>query len=189
MSYKELKFQITGVAPLILHNGQTADPLNPFSKSIAEITGKRKKTDADHREVARREWFAGLYLANGEPCVPFQMMEASLIEGAKKHKRGPAAKAGIIVEAHTPLLYDGPRKPEELWEDERFRIRVSAKVGTSRVMRTRPFFAVWSLEPVVKYLPDLLNGAEVEAFVAAIGLQIGLGDWRPRFGRFTSVMV
>ena len=133
--------------------------------------------------------FPGDPKATGEPCVPFQMMEASLIEGAKKHKRGPAAKAGIIVEAHTPLLYDGPRKPEELWEDERFRIRVSAKVGTSRVMRTRPFFAVWSLEPVVKYLPDLLNGAEVEAFVAAIGLQIGLGDWRPRFGRFTSVMV
>jgi len=189
VSYKELKFKITGVAPLILHNGQTADPLNQHSKSIAEITGKRKKTDADYREVARREWFAGLYLYNGEPCIPFQMLEASLIEGAKKHRRGPAAKAGIIVETHTPIMYDGPRKPEELWEDERFRIRVAAKVGTSKVMRTRPFFPQWSIDPVIKYLPDLLNAAEVETFVTAIGLQVGLGDWRPRFGRFTSAIV
>ena len=184
MSYKELKFQITGVAPLILHNGQTADPLNSFSKSIAEITGKRKKTDADHREVARREWFAGLYLSDGEPCLPFQLWEAVLIEGAKKHKRGPAAKAGIIVEAHTPLLYDGPRKPDELWEDERFRLRVSAKVGTSRVMRTRPFFKNWSTELPVKFLPDLLNAAELMGFLVAAGVQVGIGDWRPRFGRF-----
>jgi hypothetical protein len=28
-AYKPLKFKITGVAPLLMHNGQTADPLNP----------------------------------------------------------------------------------------------------------------------------------------------------------------
>ncbi len=184
MSYKELQFKITGVAPLILHNGQTADPLNQHSKSIAEITGKRKKTDADHREVARREWFAGLYLYNGEPCIPFQILEATLIEGAKKHKRGPAAKAGLIVELHAPLEYDGPRKPDELWEDERFRLRVSAKIGTSRVMRTRPMFPQWSAMLAIQYLPDLLNPAEVLNFLVTAGVQIGLGDWRPRFGRF-----
>jgi hypothetical protein len=172
---------------LILHNGQTADPLNPHSKSIAEITGKRKKTDADHREVARREWFAGLYMGDGKICVPFQMMDALLIEGAKKHKRGPAAKAGLMVEAHTRLEYDGPEEPNELWEDERFRLRVACKVGTSKVMRTRPIFHQWSLSPVVKYLPELLNPSEVQSFMIAAGVQIGLGDWRPRFGRFSVV--
>jgi hypothetical protein len=184
MSYKELTFRITGAAPLILHNGQTADPLNQFSKSIAEITGKRKKTDADHREVARREWFAGLYIADGKVCVPYQLLEAMLIEGAKKHKRGPAAKAGLMVEAHAPLKYDGPENPGELWEDERFQLRVACKVGTSKVMRTRPIFKEWSLAPVVKYLPDLLNPAEVLSFLVAGGNQVGIGDWRPRFGRF-----
>jgi hypothetical protein len=169
---------------LILHNGQTADPLNRHSVSIAEITGKRKKTEADHREMAKREWFAGLYLFNGEPCIPFQMLEAALIEGAKKEKRGPAAKAGILVEQHARLEYVGPRKPEQLWKDERFQLRVPVRVGQVRVMRTRPRFDGWSAEVVVKYLPSLLNPEHVRGFLTAAGEQVGLGDWRPRFGRF-----
>jgi hypothetical protein len=184
MSYKELPFKITGVAPLIHHNGQTADPLNQHSKSIAEISGKRKKTDADFREMARREWYAGLYLFNGEPCIPFQMLESALVQGSKKEKRGPAAKAGLLVESHTPLQYDGPRNPNELWEDERFRLRVPVRVGTSRVVRTRPMFDNWSASVVVKYLPELLNEKDVRSFLVSVGEQIGLGDWRPRFGRF-----
>jgi len=183
--YAILNFRITGVVPLILHNGRLADPLDPHTKSLAEITGKRKKTDADHREAAKREWYGSLYLFNGEPCIPFQMWEAMLIEGSKKFKRGPAAKAGLIIEAHSAIQYDGPRAPDELWADERFRLRVGAKVGTSRVMRTRPFFTDWSADVEVKYLPDLLNPPEIGNFLSAAGMQVGLGDWRPRFGRFT----
>lgn len=184
MSYQELTFKITGVAPLILHNGQTADPLNSFSKSIAEITGKRKKTDADHREVARREWYAGLYLFNGEPCIPFQCIEASLIEGAKKERRGPSAKSGIVVESHSPIEYDGPKKPDDLWEDERFRLRVPVRVGTSRVMRTRPIFNEWAATIAIKFLPDILNPKDVRSFLTSVGQQVGFCDWRPRYGRF-----
>ncbi len=74
-SYKTLKFRIIGVCPLLMKNGQTVDPLNAHSRSIAEITSKRKKTDGDHREIGRREFMAGLYLMNGEPCLPGEMME------------------------------------------------------------------------------------------------------------------
>lgn len=184
-AYKAQKFKITGVAPLLMHNGQTADPLNQHSVSIAEITSKRKKTDADYREMARREWYAGLYLSNGEPCIPSEAIEAALVKGAMKEKRGPAAKAGMIVEDNSPLIYDGPRKPDDLWEDERFRLRVPAKVGTSRIIRTRPRFETWSAEIVVKFLPSLLNPKDIRSFLIAAGEQIGLLDWRPRFGRFT----
>jgi hypothetical protein len=182
--YKELKFKITGVAPLILHNGQTADPLNQHSRSIAEIAGKKKKTEADHREMAKREWFAGLYLMNGEPCIPFQTIEAALIEGAKKEKRGPAAKAGILVEKHARLDYTGPRKPDLLWKDERFQFRVPVRVGQARVMRTRPMFDKWSAELVVKFVPTMLDAKDVRNFLVTAGEMIGIGDWRPRFGRF-----
>jgi len=184
MSYQELDFRITGVAPLIHHNGQTADPLNFHSKNIAEITGKRKKTDADHREIARREWFSCLYLFNGEPCIPFQILESALIGGAKKEKRGPAAKAGLIVEAHAPLEYDGPRNPEELWEDEQFRLRVPVKVGMARVIRTRPMFNNWSATVAIKYLANMLNPKDIRSFLQSAGQEIGICDWRPRFGRF-----
>jgi hypothetical protein len=184
-AYQALKFKITGVAPLLMHNGQTADPLNPHSKSIAEITSKRKKTEADHREVARREFFAGLYLMNGEPCIPGEMMEAALVKGAMKEKRGPAAKAGLIVEDNSSLHYDGPRTAEDLWADERFRLRVPAKIQAARVIRTRPRFDGWSAVVVVEFLPSLLNPTDVRSFLVTAGEQIGIGDWRPRFGRFT----
>jgi len=183
-AYKTLKFKIIGVAPLLMHNGQTADPLNHHSKSIAEITSKRKKTEADHLEVARREWFACLYLMNGEPCIPGEVIEAVLVAGAKKERRGDAAKAGIIVENNSQLLYKGPRKPEELWKDERFRLRVPARLKSQRIIRTRPRFDDWSAEIVVKYLPTLVNPSEVRSFLVTAGEQVGLCDWRPRFGRF-----
>jgi hypothetical protein len=184
-AYKPLSFRITGVAPLLMHNGQLADPLNPFSVSIAALTSKRKKVEADHREIERREFMGGLYLMNGEPCLPAEMIEAVLIKGAMKEKRGPAAKAGLLVENNAVLLYDGPRKPDELWKDASFRLRISAKVGTSRVIRTRPRFDGWSAEITVKYLPSMLNEGDIESFLVSAGEQIGLGDWRPRFGRFT----
>src|SRR6187399_3268376 len=120
--YKELSLKITGSVPLILHNGQTADPLNPHTKSIAEITGKTKKTDADHREVARREFYASLYTDEGRVCIPWEMAEALLINGAKKKRRGPDAKAGIIVENNSILEYEGPTSIDELWANEKFRI-------------------------------------------------------------------
>lgn len=169
---------------MLMHNGQTADPLNQHSRSIAEITSKRLKTEADHREVSRREFFAGLYLMNGEPCLPAEMIEAALTRGAMKQRRGPAAKAGMIVENNARLEYKGPRKPTDLWLDERFQLRMPVKVGTSKVIRTRPRFDGWSAELVIKFLPSLLNEADIRSFLVTAGEQIGIGDWRPRFGRF-----
>ncbi|MCK8787632.1 hypothetical protein M0638_25015 [Roseomonas sp. NAR14] len=183
-AYETLSFKITGVAPLLMHNGQLADPLNPFSQSIAEVTKKRKKTDADHVEMARREFFGGLYISGGAPCIPAEMIEAALIKGAMKEKRGPAAKAGLLVEQNAILEYDGPREPKALWQDERFRLRVAVKVGQAKVMRTRPRFDGWHAAVEVKFLPSLLNRKEVGDFLATAGEQIGIGDWRPRFGRF-----
>lgn len=184
-AYQTLRFRITGVAPLLMHNGQLADPLNPHSRSIAEISSKRKKTDADHVEMARREFFGGLYISGGRPCIPSEMLEATLVRGAMKEKRGPAAKAGILVEHHALLEYVGPTDPKGLWEDERFRLRSAVKVGTAKVMRTRPLFDGWTAEFDVKFLPTMVNGREVQSFLTAAGEQIGVGDWRPRFGRFS----
>jgi hypothetical protein len=183
-AYQSLQFRIIGAAPLLMHNGQLIDPLNPHSRSIAAVTGKRNKTEADHEEVGRREFFGGLYISDGAPCLPAEMLEAALARGAAKQKRGPAARAGLLVEHNAALDYHGPREPQALWEDARFRLRVAARVGTAKVMRTRPRFDGWSASVEIRFLPSLLNAAEVRAFLVTAGEQIGLGDWRPRFGRF-----
>jgi hypothetical protein len=182
--YKTLRFRITGVAPLIMHNGVLADPLSSQSKSLAELN-KRKKTDAEHAELARREFVHSLYLENGKPILTNEMLLAGLIQGAKKKKRGPAAKAGLLVEEHAQLEYDGPHDALKLWQDLNFRLRVRTRVGQSAIMRTRPIFHKWAAAFVVKFLPELLNAEEIGEFLTIQGNQIGIGDWRPRHGRFT----
>lgn len=182
--YQDLSFRITGVAAMLMHNGQLADPLNPHSRAIAELTSKRHKTESEHKELSRREFFGGLYVDGGEPCIPGEMMEAVLVRAAMKSKRGPNAKAGLIVERNARLEYEGPREPNALWNDERFQLRVPVKVGLSKVMRTRPRFDNWAAEITVSYHPSLLNASDINKFLIVAGEQIGIGDWRPRFGRF-----
>jgi hypothetical protein len=167
-----------------MHSGQLSDPLNSWSQKIAEISGKRRKTEADHAEIARLEFLGGLYLHKGQPCIPGEMLEATLINAAKKMRRGMQAKAGLLCDSMYPLKYEGPRKPEALFKDPRFQLRNPVRVQQNKVMRTRPKFDEWEADIEIKFLPTLLNRKEVIEFVKIGGEQVGLGDWRPRFGRY-----
>ena len=113
-----------------------------------------------------------------------EMVEAALVRAAAQRRRAAKARAGLVVRDDPRLEYKGPRDPRALWADPRFRFRVPVRVGVGRVVRTRPRFERWSAELTIEFLPSLLNPSEVRGFVALAGEQVGLGDWRPRFGRF-----
>ena len=167
-----------------MHNGLLADPLNPHARSIAQVAAKRRKTEADHVRLAELEFLGGLYLSNGVPCIPAEMIQAALVKAAAQERRGPKARAGLVVRQDLRLDYDGPNDPHALWQDASFRLRSPVKIGMSKVMRTRPMFRDWSSELVVDFLPSLLNPQDVVSFLVTAGEQVGIGDWRPRFGRF-----
>ena len=61
-AYHSLTFRIIGASPLLHHNGQLADPLNPHAKAMARVSSKRKKTEADHAELSDLEFMGSLYL-------------------------------------------------------------------------------------------------------------------------------
>lgn len=185
MNYQTLRFRLSSVSPLVVHNGQLADPLNPIAKAMRKVSQKRAKTEADFEELARLEFLGGLYLHDGEPCIPGTLIEATLTEAAKKNRRGQQAKAGLLSDGMFPLQYEGPRNPDELWADQKFRLVAGVKVQRNRIMRTRPIFRDWSCEVSVDFLPDQLNPGEVEEMFRTAGAIVGIGDWRPKFGRFT----
>lgn len=185
MSIQQIEMLWKGSAPLILHNGQLSDPLSKWSKESKKITSKRAKTDADHEAMARIEFMGSLYIYNGAPCIPAENIEAALIDGAKKLRRGVDAKAGLFVMKHAPIVYEGPKEPDALWNNESFRSRVSAKVQKNRIMRTRPIFNEWSIVVHCEYEDGLLNRADVLEFANKAGSICGIGDWRPRYGRFS----
>jgi len=185
MAWQTLKFRLTSSAPLIQHNGQTADPLNKWSKSIKQISSKRAKTDADYEEMARLEFMAGLYMDKTGPIIPNYLIDALLVNGAKKSKEGMLAKSGCFCLEHALLEYDGPRTASGLWDCEDFRFSAIVRVGTARVSRMRPIFRKWAAVITVQVEDTQVNPARVEEWLTAAGQQVGLGDWRPQNGRFT----
>jgi hypothetical protein len=66
--------------------------------------------------------------------------------------------------------------------------RASAKVGTARVIRTRPIFPRWQVTVSGSLDTEQVDPDAFENIVDTAGRYIGLGDWRPRFGRFESVV-
>ena len=184
---QELNFRIVGVSPLLMHNGQLADPSNIYARKMKEISSKRSKTDADYEEMAKLEWFGSLYLLNKEPCIPGLVFEAALIGkggAARKERMGKEAAAALWVVDDFPLEYTGPKDPYELWEDEHFRFQSLVRVQTSRVLRTRPIFRQWAASIKVQFDGELLNEADVRRWIEVAGVQSGLMDWRPKFGRY-----
>ncbi len=113
------------------------------------------------------------------------MVEAMLYNGAKAQKLGKAFKSSVFCEGIYNLKYKGPKTPEELWEDENFRNVTGVKVnGGSRIMRTRPQFKAWELTVEVYYIPENVDKQNVVDALTYAGNCVGLGDWRPKFGRF-----
>lgn len=183
---QQIKFQITGAVALHQHNGRLANPLDPWAKRIKEVAGKRNKTDADHEEIFRLEWYGSLYLEGGKPCIPGPCMDATLINSAKKSKKGIQAKAGLLCEANFILMHEGSDDLEQLWLDERFRFQALMKVGNAKVVRTMPSFFPWSAIIAVSYNDSLLNAADIDRFVKIGGEQVGVLEGRPRFGRYNA---
>lgn len=183
--YEKINLTFVGASPLIMHSSQTVDPLNKYARAMKEISSKRKKVDADHLELARIEFLAALYTdEDGDVVLPSENIEACLVGGAKKSKSGVQAKSGLFVEQPAKLVYDGPTTPKELFEDVRFRYTCPAKIGTSRVMRTRPMFKQWSANVEITYLTEVLTERDIREFAYQAGMLVGIGDWRPKYGRF-----
>lgn len=185
---KATEVSIRGITPLIMHNGQLADPLNDATQALARLTSKRKKTLDDHKAIGKCEWIGGLYVdKDGAPCLPGEVIEACLVEGAKKYKLGKVAKGGIVVDGNVPLEYDGPKNIEALHSHGGFIKRAGVRVGTARVIRTRPFFPKWSCTFTVQWDPSLVKDEEQVIEIVEAAGQSGLCEWRPKFGRFEVV--
>ena len=189
MSVIQKKFRIEGIAPLIMHNGQTRDPLNPFSKAMKSITSKRKKTDEDYKTLSDLEWKAGLYVNEEKKVIiPAINLEACIINGAKKSKLGESFKAALYVEGDAILDYDGPKDISALEKDMNHRLTVGVKVNRgSAIMRTRPIFKTWAVTFTVSYADDVINPEQIISAIKDAGRLVGLGDWTPRHGRFVLV--
>jgi hypothetical protein len=186
---KTVRLKLTGTRPLLMHNGQLADPTNTHTKEIKTITSKRGKTEADFEELRKLEWLGSLYLdEHGRPCITEDMILGALISGARKTKKGKQAESAVLCEAPSYAInHAGPSDLLEMFEAGKFCDYRGVVIGQSRVMRARPRFDVWSAEVALCVDEETINVGEVLDAMSTAGRLIGMGDFRPRFGRFDSV--
>lgn len=183
----KIRITIEGTTSLLCHNARLANPLDPIVRQMKTISGKRKKTDEDLERLARLEFEGGLYFDSSGPHIPGANIEKCMVEGAKITRQGKQIERGLfITDDEVPLLYNGPRGVEELWENETYRSMMSVKVGQNRVMRCRPMFRAWTLEAEGEMDPAQLNLDAMQQIASDAGSMVGLGDYRPRFGRFVA---
>jgi len=184
---ESINFKIRGVTALLMHSSQLSDPLNVYTKALKKITGIRKKTEEHFIEMGRIEMLGGMYWSEEYGLhMPGENIEACLIAAAKFKKLGSTFKRGAqVVELACPLIGTGaPSTPEKIAADDSFKFVKSVKVGTSRIMRTRPIFDSWETSFTVMYDPAQLQEEDIIEAVNTAGIMVGLGDWRPRFGKF-----
>jgi hypothetical protein len=190
---------ISGGSALLMHNERLADPLDPFVQALSEITGKRKKTTADHEEIAHIEFLGGLYTTpaisyplNGtkaKPSVPAWNVLRCLQDGAKRQKKGADVLRGIFPLAEDAVLsYDGPTDPEKLWQAGEFSLRKSVGVQRNRTMRTRPLFVDWQAKLPVEVDVSVFDLHTLKRAWKDAGIYSGLGDMRPVYGRFVGTI-
>jgi hypothetical protein len=186
---KTIKVKWSGIRPLVMHNGLMADPTNPLVRRIKEITskGSKKMTDSDYEERDRLEWEAGLYWDSEDGLImPSDNIERCVQLGAQKSRIGKDVQAAVFcANTHVPIVYDGPKDKDKLYDDPRFSLRKGVAVQKSRIIRIRPMIPTgWTMAFDLEFDEGIVNPKNLMKAMTDAGSLVGLGDWRPKFGRF-----
>lgn len=180
-------FRITGTAPLLMQAETLANPLHELTKQHKAVAVKKKKSEDDYLWLMESEWSASMYFDDElGPYIPALNIEGCIAEAGKIHRMGKTIKQAVrVVDDKHKLEYDGPRKKEKLWQSGKHADVRGVNVAGKKIMRCRPIFLSWSTQFDVEFMEDVIDKGELVRAVEEAGRRIGIGTYRPRFGRFT----
>ena len=168
---------IEGIADILFHrwNAEAVE-----AKAASAKGSKAKKSDDIESYVYRND--------AGEIALPGEYLRMALINAAKfrQDPRSPRKsamdlyKAGVV--SLTPLASLG----KDAWDYEDKRRVVVQRNGINRI---RPAMkAGWRAEfDLMVMLPEYIRPSDLNEVIANAGRLIGLGDFRPTYGRFNVV--
>lgn len=176
---------VEGIAPLMQHRFPLPD-FEDLSKG-----GKKKTGETDYSQ----EWREYLYVtSDGEIYQPATHFDGALVKAAAGYKiqgaRGKTYKdlfKGNVFVSPDSILH-GIKAPESLDADGSKRLYLDVRpvvVQRARVIRVRPCFAPgWRLDFEITVLDDQIPVNVVNEVLTLAGRTVGIGDFRPKFGRF-----
>ncbi|MFB3926404.1 MAG: hypothetical protein ACE14T_10160 [Syntrophales bacterium] len=153
-------------------------------------TKTQKKTGAkDYSE----EWKSALYWDDNLGIYePASHIEGALIKAAvnfqitgkgKKTYKDLFKSSVFVTPDYIPHGLNG--SPEKLLSSGKLSVdKRLVRVANSGVERMRPMLKSWSLEFVVEVHDSQISREVVKEVLDLAGQQYGIGDFRPRYGRF-----
>lgn len=168
---KRIEVEITGTSPLLQHRFATEDH--------GENTPKSKKKVYVPREEAEKCLYKN---TQGELYQPAEHIFQSMVRAAvdfkfeKRRTYKDVITSGIVVQPEEiPLITEGQYEIDAR----------GAVIQRARVIRWRPRFNKWKLKFVIDILDDdNVSIPTLKDILERAGATKGIGDYRPRFGRF-----
>lgn len=179
----KIKAKIQGTTPYLQHKMPEETEEIDKMKQVVKVLQK----DPGNVEAYTTEAEISAYKnEDGMLYIPFYQLEAALtsagvsekVAGQNRKTYKDYMKAFVIIEPEEMLI-----SPQEYELDRRW-----VKVQRSRVRRCRPRFPVgWIVDFTLTVLDDTIPFDMVKKILEYAGSYKGIGDYRPKYGRFEVV--
>jgi len=184
-----VKVVIRGASSLMTHNIRLANPMDPYTKKLKELTAKKKPTDEQLFQIMRHEARAGCWDTPDELfAVNNAAVLKSVIIAARISKEGAKVERGVtITDGYTPVEIDGEFiSCDELLKDPTNIDYRSVRIGQARIMRARPKIDEgWEAEFVFGVETTVIDLDRFIQLLVLAGKATGLGEMRTRgMGRY-----
>lgn len=166
--------EIEGTSDILFHrwNCESVE-----AKSNAAKGSKAKKSDDIETYVYRNE--------NNELCIPGEYLRMSIINAAKfkQDPRSPRKSAMDLFKAGVVSLTNISSLGIEKWDYEDKRRVVIQRAGISRIRPAMKSGWKASFDFLIN-LPEYIPPHDFHEAISLAGKLIGIGDFRPSYGRF-----
>ena len=184
---------LQGTRTMLQHNGRLASPIDPLTRELKTLTGKQKKTVADYQAMLTLEGYASCWETDhGVLGLPTENVWKAIHTAATLSRRGEDLKRALsfLPGAVAPLLVAGAAVDAKAYVESGSGIFIrTVVVKRCRTLRARVQVpAGWSSTHVFELLDDVMDYDVLTPLVFTAGRLVGVGDWRPLYGRFDVTM-
>jgi hypothetical protein len=158
---------IEGIVPLLF---------NRFSEDVGSATPPRKKSYDDREEALKR-----LYLTEDKQIyTPAEHLDRSMQNASVNFKYSGRKTFKDYFKAAVFARPDAIVHKNQEWVIDKRPVVIKG----ARIMRVRPKLEQWGLDFDIEVWDSSIEKKNVNEILAYAGRFVGIGDYRPKFGRF-----
>ena len=169
---KKVKVEIKGISPLLQHR---------YADEGKEEKSKKRTGTPNYEDEAE---IAAYKLPSGELYQPASHIEGAIVKASTNFRiAGKRTKSyKDLVKSAVFVAPDAIIHQNQKYEIDKRAVIVPSTRG--RVIRHRPRIDDWALKFQIEITDDQLDESVLHEILEYAGRNVGIGDYRPRYGRF-----